>query len=89
MSEMKVDYSAQPYAIEKYNVAPVITVTYEKELELPCYSICFARKIFKDEQDEGIFSSFWKEDENKKEISLDDRLLLSPELALFESDPLP
>lgn len=66
MSETKVDYSAQPYAVEKYNVAPVITVTYEKELELPCYSICFARKIFKDEQDEGIFSSFWKEDENKK-----------------------
>ena len=30
-----------------------------------------------------------KEDENTKEISLDDRLLLSPELALFESDPLP
>lgn len=67
MSEKFVTYSAQNHIIQNYNsISPFLSVTYETELELPYYNICFARKTFKDEKDEGTYSSFWKEDIGKE-----------------------
>ena len=65
MSEKKVDYFAQPYAVEKYGIDPTLPVTFVKDIELPYYGICFARQYLTKDEPKSYFESYWKEDQDK------------------------
>lgn len=66
MDKKKVEFSAQPYVVKKYGIDPILSVNFLKNVELPYYSVCFARKTFtKDEQD-SFYESYWKEDNEKE-----------------------
>ena len=57
-------YSAQGYVKEKYGLSDIV-LQFNKNIEMPYYGCCFARKIYKDSNDSGEYESFWKEDQEK------------------------
>ena len=66
MDKKKVEFSAQPYIVEKYNIDSILSVNFLKEVELPYYSICFARKTFINDEQDSSYESYWKEDDGKE-----------------------